>query len=289
MRESRFGEIPVEIRPHQFGITPHSSVCHSLSCLPSSDELLSWPHCPSGGQPIKEIFAIPPPFNPITALREWIYPSVCPLCRLPADESEGLCPGCRQNLVPNDAPCPRCSNPTAGGLLCGRCLGTRSPLSKSTIPFLYQPPLVELIHRYKYHKELPLARILGQLFISGTPTLNPSKTDLLVPVPLHRSRIRERGFNQSVELARVIGRQLNIPVDTRSVRRIRATPPQAELPLARRRINIKGAFHCRTPLKAKSVAIIDDVVTSGATVESLGGCLEQAGIETVAVWALARA
>ena len=239
--------------------------------------------------PLEEIPTMPYLINPFTTLGNWIYPSICPRCRLAVNKEEGLCKGCRQDLSLNDSSCPRCSIPSTEGLICGRCLNAQSPLSESKIPFLYRPPLVKLIHRYKYRKELPLARPLGRLFINGSPTLDHTATDLLVPVPLHPSRIRERGFNQSVELARYIGKQLDLPVTTRAVKRIRATPPQAALPLVKRRFNIRGAFCCPEPLSVKSVAIIDDVVTSGATVEALGECLKKSGVETVKVWALARA
>ena len=112
--------------------------------------------------------------------------------------------------------------------------------------------------------------------------------ELLLPVPLHPKRLRERGFNQALEIARPLGRRFQIPVEARACRRIRATRPQSELALAERRGNLRGAFAVRGALTARHLAIVDDVVTTGATVSALARVLLRQGVQRVDVWAVAR-
>lgn len=145
----------------------------------------------------------------------------------------------------------------------------------------------------KFHARLNVAHLLGTLMadrLATAPTLDQGPTpELLIPVPLHRSRLRERGFNQALELARPIARRLRIPIDFTSCRRIRATPAQALVAAKARRRNVKGAFEVAGKIQARHVALVDDVMTTGHTAGELAVTLRRAGIETVTVWPCARA
>jgi ComF family protein len=146
-----------------------------------------------------------------------------------------------------------------------------------------------LIADFKFRQRLHLGRLFGQLLAEAAVWQSGhSLPELLIPVPLHSKRLRERGYNQSLEVARVIGRELKIPVDSRVVERAWATPPQLSLAREERLANVRDAFRVPRPLQARHVAIIDDVVTTGATAGELAGVLHQAGAERVDVWAIAR-
>lgn len=112
---------------------------------------------------------------------------------------------------------------------------------------------------------------------------------MLVPVPLHRARLRERGYNQSLELARVVARHFGLPLAMHAVRRVRATTPQTTLTSNERRRNVRNAFHATVDFSGKRVVIVDDVMTSGHTVNALARCLRRAGAVSIVVWVTARA
>jgi ComF family protein len=140
----------------------------------------------------------------------------------------------------------------------------------------------------KFHGRLNHARLLGQMLAQAVQEHLPSAAQVLIPVPLHPARLASRGFNQSLEMARVVARVLGLPVDSRCCRRVLHTPPQTGLDEPARRRNIRGAFAAQTPLPWRRVAILDDVVTTGSTVSELALVLRRAGAESVEVWAVAR-
>ncbi|MEK7191520.1 MAG: ComF family protein, partial [Pseudomonadota bacterium] len=146
-----------------------------------------------------------------------------------------------------------------------------------------------LIQNLKYHRQLSLARILGNLLAKHLDTNTAIRPDALVPVPLHPARLRERGYNQSLELARVVARRFDLPLTTHAVKRVRATPPQTMLTSNERRRNVRNAFHTTVDFSGKRIAIVDDVMTSGHTVNALAKCLRRAGATNVVVWVVARA
>ena len=146
-----------------------------------------------------------------------------------------------------------------------------------------------LIPNLKYHGQLHLARHLGELMLPRLLQRAAPPPDCLIPVPLHPSRLRERGYNQALEIARPIAARLKIPLAVNAVRRVRATPAQAQLPLRERARNVRGVFDTRKRFDGRRVAIVDDVMTSGHTVNSLAHCLRRAGAEDVEVWVVARA
>jgi ComF family protein len=156
-------------------------------------------------------------------------------------------------------------------------------------PFRYRYPLDVLIRELKYHDRLACVRFLGGALADEVRARRSDLPERLLPVPLHWRRCIARGFNQSLEIARVVGARLNIPVDRGIVRRVRATPAQAGLPAAERRRNLRNAFLVAKVPPCKRVAIVDDVVTTGATAREISRALRRAGIEDVQIWAVARA
>lgn len=148
--------------------------------------------------------------------------------------------------------------------------------------------MAALIRGLKFHQQLANARVLVQLMLPSLEALN-DRPDLILPVPLHPERLRERGFNQSLELARHLGKTLNIPVDTKSCERIKATLPQSGLGKKERKKNVRGAFALRGPLKVRHLVLVDDVITTGNTLEELARLCKKAGVEKVSAWCAARA
>lgn len=229
-------------------------------------------------------------YNWLKFIRGLLYPPHCVLCGRQGDEGMDLCRGCRQELLPNPQSCLRCGAPLGtAGTTCGPCSRRQPPFICSHIPFCYEAPLDYLLLQLKFHQSLHLAPLLGTLMAETIRGRTMPLPQALVPVPLHAGRLRERGYNQALELARPLSRLLDIPIEYRLCRRQRATLAQTSLQGKERRHNLRGAFAVEKGELPRHVAIVDDVVTTGATVEELARTLRRAGVETVEVWACARA
>jgi len=218
--------------------------------------------------------------------------TVCVLCAERGEAGLDLCRACRLDLPVIETACERCAIPLPGarqrGALCGHCQTEPPPFERCLAPFAYQAPLTHLLQDLKFNRRLALARTLGRLMAEWLADRGDGLPERLMPVPLHPARLRERGFNQSLELARPIARRLGLPLDIHACQRLRNTPPQAELSAKQRRGNIKGAFGVKGTL-AGHIAIIDDVMTTGSTVREMARTLRKAGAERVDVWLCARA
>lgn len=218
-----------------------------------------------------------------------IFPGVCLLCGCPSRRALDLCVPCAAGLPLLTTACERCALPLPVPGICGACLQHPPPFAAALVACHHLQPVAGMIHRLKYGGDLaqaaPLATLLAQR-LEGRPTQLP---DALVPVPLHWRRQARRGFNQALELALPLGRLLDIPVASRLVQRQRATTPQVGLSRAERRRNLRGAFRVRTSALPCHLALIDDVITTGSTLEALADCLLDAGVGRVEVWAVARA
>jgi ComF family protein len=218
----------------------------------------------------------------------------CQLCgSLQVSDNLDLCPACYEALPWLPAACPRCANPlpaapTAKTTLCGQCQQAPPAFDSSLALFRYEAPLDRLIQDLKFHGQLSHARLLGTLMANYLAQWQ-HEIDCIIPVPLHPGRLRERGFNQALELARPVAKQLNLDIDTRHCQRLRYTDGQAGLPLARRRANVRNAFSVGKATGWRHVAIIDDVMTSGQTANTLARALKRSGIDTVSVWSCCRA
>jgi ComF family protein len=182
--------------------------------------------------------------------------------------------------------------------LCRFCRADLPWLAQSAhgiVPLRFASPVDDLIRQLKYHGAIANARVLGVLLAEAAQERGGELPRLLVPVPLHAARLRERGFNQAAALARYAGRMLGIPSAGNLVRRVRDTPSQTSLSVQERHRNVRGAFtvcgrRAREKLSsAGHVAIVDDVFTTGSTVAELRRVLLAAGVREVDVWAVARA
>lgn len=219
-----------------------------------------------------------------------LFRPLCWLCHTPQPRNQPLCPDCLTVLPRNRHACRRCALPIPPGqTLCGRCLARPPFYHHSLIPFIYAPPIDQLITGLKFQQKLSHARLLGDLLGLTLPAPHLQSLDALLPVPLHRQRLRERGYNQAVEIGRFVARHAGLPLLTRRCHRVRHTAAQSRLPLARRRQNLRRAFYTDADLRGRSIGIIDDVVTSGHTVNELARCLRRAGAESITIIAVARA
>ena len=169
-------------------------------------------------------------------------------------------------------------------------LSDHGPLRMSFAPYGYAPPLDHLVHALKYRGQLAVARVLGNLLGAQVESLGlQHDVDVLVPVPLHVARHAERGFNQSLEIARWTARRLGGRVEARLVQRRRDTRPQVGLGSAERRTNLADAFAAVAPVRRLRVALVDDVTTTGTTLQELGTVLLEAGASSVVAWCVGRA
>jgi ComF family protein len=199
--------------------------------------------------------------------------------------AQPVCDACYAGLpwLP-DARCPQCALPTADGGICGACLSHPPRFDRVSAAFVYAWPLAPLIHHYKYAGNLALATLLAQALSARLA----GNADLIIPMPLAPQRLLSRGFNQALEIARVVSRATRVPIAANACRRVRDTAPQASLPWRERAQNIRGAFVCDADLQGKRVAVIDDVMTTGATLNELARNLRQGGALEVHGWMVAR-
>lgn len=228
-------------------------------------------------------------YNWLIRSHQGLFPPRCALCDQPGAGGRDLCLGCLADLPRNNHACLRCGVPLSdGATLCGPCNHAPPPFERSIIPFRYAPPLDHLLQQLKFHQRLHLAPLLGELLAEAVMARNEPKPELILPVPLHRNRLRERGYNQAIELARPLVQQLAIPFAHDRLKRLRHTAAQTSLKGKERRKNLRGAFAVTGKLPGR-VAVLDDVVTTGATVSELARSLKRSGVETVEIWAIARA
>ena len=216
-----------------------------------------------------------------------LWPSRCLVCEEDGLEGMDLCAACERDLPRIRAACRRCALPLPVPGVCGACLRVPSPLQEVHAPFAYAAPLDRLLPRFKFHDDLAAGRLLAQLMSEAFASL--PKPDVLVPVPLHLGRLRSRGYDQALELARPLARALDIPLRTRWLVRRRATAPQSERDAMARRRNVRNAFVVREgACVAPHVVLIDDVMTTGATLRAAARALHRAGARRVDAWVCAR-
>lgn len=219
-----------------------------------------------------------------------IFPPRCLVCLGEGDVQRDLCSACAHELQRLGACCQCCAEPLSSPGLCGRCLRAAPFYDQVSAPFIYAPPLDRLIKAFKFDGHLEAGRLLAALLTDFlTDALSQhERPQCLLPVPLHPNRLRERGFNQALELARPLAKRLAIPLLPNALQRIRDTPQQAQLALPQRQRNIRAAFALRQALSMQHVAIIDDVMTSGSTVNELARVLRAAGVSKIQIWVCAR-
>lgn len=232
----------------------------------------------------------------LRGLLDLLLPAACPLCGGSPEQgaTEVLCAACLDGIHPPDsACCPRCALPYplpfGHDHLCEDCLRHEPPFLWTRCLGWYEGTLRQAVQRFKYHGAVHLDRPLGRLLATSLEQARTSfRPDLLIAVPLCRQRLRERTYNQSLLLARELGRHWRLPAPSRQLRRVRPTPPQQGLTARERRRNLKGAFALAEPLDGERVLLVDDVMTTGATARECGATLLAGGASAVAVAVLAR-
>ena len=217
---------------------------------------------------------------------DFIFPPYCVGC---GREGAFICPACRQSLPRIIPPvCPRCGRPHSSGVFCPDCIRWQADIDGIRSPFRFEGVMREAIHQLKYQNlralAAPLAGMLQEYLIAS-----PLDIDVLVPVPLHRKRLRERGYNQTSLLAKELGKLINTPVVDDVLVRQRHTPPQARTATIEERThNIADAFACRgNGLRGRRVLLLDDVATSGTTLDACATVLKANGVDSV--WGLVMA
>ncbi len=217
-----------------------------------------------------------------------LLPQRCALCAAAAQQC-ALCETCRLALPALPPCCPVCAQPSAGHAACGECLQKPPHFVATVAAHAYAFPLDRLIQALKYEHRLELALPLGDALADALRRAPGSFTgvEAIVPLPLSRARQRERGFNQAIEIGRVVARRTGVPL-ARLLSRIAHAPPQASLPWRERRRNVRRAFACHHDLAGRHVAVLDDVMTTGATLDAAAAALVAAGAARVDAWVVAR-
>ncbi len=208
----------------------------------------------------------------------------CVLCGAAAS-ARGLCAGCWAELPWLRGPCcARCAHPLPSPGMCGRCIAEPPHYDAVVAACRYAYPTGDLIQAYKYGGHLAAATPLAAML----ETVVSQRPDVLVPMPLSAERLQTRGFNQALELARVLSRALAVPVNAGLCVKTRETPPQSRLPWKERQKNVRGVFVVQANLDGRHVAVVDDVLTTGATLNELARNLKRAGAATVTGFVVAR-
>lgn len=220
-----------------------------------------------------------------------LLPQCCALCGEAGDNNAPVCSACHTRLraLPTQC-CPTCADFSASATVCGHCLTTPPAYAGVVSAFLYAEPIDQLVHDLKYGHQLRIARWFGIELVSRLlerPEVWRT-IDVIVPLPLHPARMKTRGFNQSLEIARPLARALNKPLLATIAWRNRDTPPQATLSRQDRQHNMRNAFECQRDLTGKTILIIDDVLTTGSSVDELARVLRLHGAAQVFVACAAR-
>lgn len=223
-----------------------------------------------------------------SVLLDMLLPRACLLCG--ARARGALCDGCAADLPRLSGPlCPVCATPLAAPApACGGCLKAPPAFDATLAPLRYAYPIDGLVRNLKYRSRLASADFFVQAMLAATQPERPAGT-LIVPVPLSAGRLRERGFNQALEIARPLARALHLPLDAASLARPRETLPQSSLPWRARQGNVRHAFACGRDLSGQRVIVVDDVMTSGATLDAVARTLKDHGAAHVTNWVATRA
>ena len=219
--------------------------------------------------------------------------SQCLLCGAPdASATDRICQPCYAELPLQPAgTCACCGAPDAdaGRSVCARCAPRAPAYDYCLAGYRYRYPVDQMIKKLKYQARLDLIHALARPLLEAATRDLRVMPDCLLPTPLHRARLRQRGFNQAREISRILSHKLSLPVDDRLIRRHRPTAQQYELRPEQRSRNVKGAFSLLKTMIYKNIAVVDDILTTGATAHELAQLLKRHGAQHVQVWCLAQA
>ncbi|AFJ02468.1 competence protein F [Methylophaga frappieri] len=217
-------------------------------------------------------------------------PNPCFLCHAPAG-AQIICNDCLADLPHTSTACLRCAAPLPNNGVCGACQQSPPPQDTTLAALYYIWPADKLVTAYKFRSQLALQPLFAQLLFEKVRRSGHDLPHLILPIPLHTSRLRYRGYNQATDISQRLGRLLNRPVANHLLQRVRATQPQSNLAFSQRRRNLRNAFQCQplTAAQQQHVVLIDDVYTTGHTVSEAARCLRKAGVKRLDVWTIARA
>lgn len=217
-----------------------------------------------------------------------LLPGRCLLCDALTNRQRDLCIPCEQDLPWLKSGCRLCAVPIHDHVsLCARCLRNPPPFVSSHAGFTYTWPIGQLIHNFKDHADLPAGRVISELLVQSLSTIKNHKPNMIVPVPLHSRKKRQRGFNQSLKVARGLAKLWRVPIDSKCIRS-KSTSEQKLLPVSQRLLNVRDAFATSGSYHGKQLAIVDDVIATTATVHALSSVLLNAGAKSVQIVCLAR-
>ena len=227
-----------------------------------------------------------------TSLFARMMPQDCQLCGVSTPTA--ICAACAHDLpIRRALGCTRCGQmgdvESLEGETCGDCLADPPKFDTTQSAFSYGFPIDKLMQSFKFNANLALKDFFVEHFVVALKRNRVVMPDLIIPMPLAKKRLATRGFNQSALLAREMGKQLQIKVESHGLLRVRETPPQAGLKRSARLENMKGAFDCAQNLVGLSIALVDDVMTTGATMSDAARALKKQGAKTIDAWAIARA
>lgn len=216
-------------------------------------------------------------------------PCICALCNQHSADHGAICGECRHHFRPIGTACYHCALPLPDGdfLICGYCTKKPPHIDQMIAAYRYEEPLRTLLHEFKFHEGLYLSSFLATLILDAIPQA-AKETECLIPVPMHPKRLQQRGFNQAAELAKKLGRRLSRPCELTRCKKIINTASQASLNEQQRKKNLRKAFKT-TPLPYSHVTLIDDLYTTGNTVNELAKTIKDQGVSRVDVWCVARA
>lgn len=232
-------------------------------------------------------------FGNIRRLIFKLFPLTCLLCGH-YTRGHNICVPCEADLPKQDHACFRCAQLLLNAEprhACGLCLASPPAFDRTFALFSYQTPIVELITALKFQHKLPIAQMFGELLARKIKTewyKNAPLPEIIIPMPLHAVRMRERGFNQAIEIAKPIQRELGLTIDFDGIRRIKATKAQSSLLATERKKNIAQAFWTSRSYAGLHVAVVDDVVTTGLTVGEISSVFRRSGAKRIDIWCCAR-
>ena len=228
----------------------------------------------------------------ILALEEYLWPRLCVLCGQLSRNNINICHDCEKELPTVLTCCRQCAStlpPSTSLDLCGKCIQNPPPFDTTIALYHYHHPIKQMLAALKFNSQLHYAQLMGQLLLKRIKEgyQHHKLPACIVPMPIHYRRLRQRGFNQAVEIARPIVKALKIPMALNHCRRIRDTPPQRLTPAKLRQYNVKNAFRVK-PFNIDHIAVIDDVITTGATATELCRQLRASGVKRIDLWCCAR-
>lgn len=248
--------------------------------------------------------------NLLNKIETWLLPYCCIVCNKLSDQTKDICTNCQHELPWVSHCCIQCGisyeHKKTNNLHCGQCTKNKPSFDFTITAFEYQDQISSLITQFKFKRELTYGRVLAELLATiitqkyieapESSTIHTSNTvkslynlpEVIVPAPLHWWRQTSRGFNQASIIAKILSKQLSIPINNQLIKRKKLTKPQKSLKLKQRKQNVHGAFALKKKLDYQHIALVDDVMTTGNTVNSIAKLLKQHGVKTVTVWALAR-